>query len=100
MCRGQEKERGGGLVSAIGSVAESIKDKLSLSKDEKEERREPVKKEDVTVVCPAVKERDDDVMVRVKEADQSTGQWFNDVGKLGEEGTGPPALHDARHGKK
>lgn len=85
MCRGQEKERGVGLVSAIGSVAESIKDKLSLSKDENKERREPVKKEDVTVVCPAVEERDDDRMVRVKEADQSTGQ---------------PALHVARHGKK
>jgi hypothetical protein len=33
---------------------------------------------------------DDDVMLRVKEADQMTGQAFNDVGPMGEEGTGMP----------
>ena len=33
---------------------------------------------------------EDDVMLRVKEADQMTGQAFNDVGPMGEEGTGMP----------
>ena len=33
---------------------------------------------------------EDDVMLRVKEADQMTGQAFNDVGPMGEEGTGVP----------
>lgn len=33
----------------------------------------------------------DDVMMRVKEADQMTGTGFNDVGKMGEEGTGMKA---------
>ncbi|CAO2198290.1 unnamed protein product [Urochloa humidicola] len=32
----------------------------------------------------------DDVMLRVKAADQMTGQAFNDVGMMGEEGTGMP----------
>uniref|UniRef100_A0ACD5VNQ5 Uncharacterized protein n=1 Tax=Avena sativa TaxID=4498 RepID=A0ACD5VNQ5_AVESA len=31
---------------------------------------------------------ENDVMTRVKAADQMTGTWFNDVGKMGEEGTG------------
>ena len=42
-----------------------------------------------------VKEADheEDVMLRVKAADQMTGQAFNDVGPMGEEGTGwGPAL--------
>jgi len=34
--------------------------------------------------------KEDDVMLRVKEADQMTGQAFNDVGPMGEEGTGMP----------
>jgi len=33
---------------------------------------------------------EEDVMLRVKAADQMTGQAFNDVGKMGEEGTGVP----------
>ncbi|CAO2184931.1 unnamed protein product [Urochloa humidicola] len=33
---------------------------------------------------------EDDVMLRVKAADQMTGQAFNDVGMMGEEGTGMP----------
>jgi hypothetical protein len=33
---------------------------------------------------------EEDVMLRVKAADQMTGQAFNDVGKMGEEGTGMP----------
>jgi hypothetical protein len=34
---------------------------------------------------------EDDVMTRVKDADQMTGTGFNDVGKMGEEGTGMKA---------
>jgi hypothetical protein len=34
---------------------------------------------------------EDDVMTRVKAADQMTGTGFNDVGKMGEEGTGMKA---------
>ena len=33
---------------------------------------------------------EEDVMLRVKDADQMTGQAFNDVGPMGEEGTGMP----------
>ncbi|KAJ1255027.1 hypothetical protein BS78_K296900 [Paspalum vaginatum] len=33
---------------------------------------------------------EEDVMLRVKAADQMTGQAFNDVGVMGEEGTGMP----------
>ncbi|RLN24559.1 hypothetical protein C2845_PM07G06570 [Panicum miliaceum] len=35
-------------------------------------------------------EPEEDVMLRVKAADQMTGQAFNDVGAMGEEGTGVP----------
>ncbi|CAL4964185.1 unnamed protein product [Urochloa decumbens] len=35
-------------------------------------------------------ESEEDVMLRVKAADQMTGQAFNDVGMMGEEGTGMP----------
>jgi hypothetical protein len=35
-------------------------------------------------------ESEEDVMLRVKAADQMTGQAFNDVGTMGEEGTGVP----------
>jgi hypothetical protein len=35
-------------------------------------------------------ESGEDVMLRVKAADQMTGQMFNDVGLMGEEGTGMP----------
>ena len=35
-------------------------------------------------------DEDDDVMLRVKAADQMTGQAINDVGKMGDEGTGMP----------
>jgi hypothetical protein len=36
-------------------------------------------------------------MLRVKAADHMTGQMFNDVGKMGEEGTGmAPARRAAR----
>lgn len=34
----------------------------------------------------------DDVMLRVKEADQMTGTWFSDPGKMGGEGTGPAGV--------
>lgn len=37
---------------------------------------------------PTAHDEDDDVMTRVKAADQMTGTAFNDVGKMGEEGTG------------
>ncbi|XP_064940755.1 LOW QUALITY PROTEIN: embryonic protein DC-8-like [Musa acuminata AAA Group] len=90
---------GGGLFGAIGSMAESIKEKLSVSKDE----TEPKEEERLTVVCATVRDAeggDDDVPLRVKEADQSSGQGFNDVGKMGEEGTGPPSLRLSRHGDK
>ena len=33
---------------------------------------------------------EEDVMLRVKDADQMTGEAFNDVGPMGEEGTGMP----------
>lgn len=98
MCRGKEAG-GGGLFGAIGSMADSIKEKLSVSKDE----TEPKEEERVTVVCATVRDAeggDDDVPLRVKEADQSSGQGFNDVGKMGEEGTGPPSLRLSRHGDK
>jgi hypothetical protein len=40
---------------------------------------------------------EDDVMTRVKDADQMTGTGFNDVGKMGEEGSGmAPARRAAR----
>jgi hypothetical protein len=35
-------------------------------------------------------EPEEDVMLRVKAADHMTGQAFNDVGAMGEEGTGIP----------
>ncbi|KAL6849973.1 hypothetical protein ACP4OV_020600 [Aristida adscensionis] len=38
----------------------------------------------------AAGEAEEDVMLRVKAADQMTGQAFNDVGVMGEEGTGMP----------
>ncbi|KAF8724225.1 hypothetical protein HU200_021246 [Digitaria exilis] len=38
----------------------------------------------------ANEEEEEDVMLRVKAADQMTGQAFNDVGPMGGEGTGMP----------
>ncbi|KAG2588010.1 hypothetical protein PVAP13_5NG188400 [Panicum virgatum] len=39
---------------------------------------------------------EEDVMLRVKDVDQMTGQAFNDVGPMGEEGTGMPRRRYAR----
>ncbi|KAJ4787301.1 Embryonic protein DC-8 [Rhynchospora pubera] len=49
---------------------------------------------------PERKSRDeDDIMMRVKEADQMTGTGFNDPGKMGGEGTGHPKLQGKLEGE-
>lgn len=76
-------------MSSLGNVAETIKEKLAGPKVvEHEEIRYRVK--------PAGEEGD--VEAKIKTSDQMHGQAFNDVGEMGEEGSGPIGRDD-RHGK-
>lgn len=90
MYRGGEEK--GGVLGTLGGVAETIKEKLALNRNEEEEeekrgsragggggRAEAV----VLVVETTPTER------KVEELGRVMGQTFNDVGPLEEEGTGP-----------
>lgn len=94
----------GNIFSAIGNVTGTIKEKLMGAKDAAENKQvgvskqgagEPVLDKDGdgvvgarTVLVIDKGSKLDDVAQTLREADQVTGQTFNDVGKIGGEDVG------------
>lgn len=91
----------GNIFSAIGNVTGTIKEKLMGAKDAEENKEEEVSKQGAgepvldkdgdgavgarTVLVIDKGTKFDDVAQTLREADQVTGQTFNDVGKIGGE---------------
>ncbi|KAL2933533.1 Late embryogenesis abundant protein ECP63 [Bienertia sinuspersici] len=81
------------ILGAIGSVTEAMKNKLTMPGNaEDEERRTQGKSGEGTVSVTIEESPPGAAIDLLKKADQITGQGYtpNDVGKMGEEGTGKP----------
>ncbi|KAL2487277.1 late [Abeliophyllum distichum] len=94
---GGTEGEGGGILGTLGSVKDAIKDKLTPHPTRDETGALPITKEERVVVLDAegtpVEKAKMEVDVEagataatLKTADQMTGQTFNDVGRLDEEG--------------
>ncbi|XP_048127566.1 late embryogenesis abundant protein ECP63 isoform X3 [Rhodamnia argentea] len=104
------KEERGGILGAIGSVTGAIKEKLTQQSDEKDETpmagRNEGKERDqgarAGVEAKVAEVYDEDtrpgaIATTLKAADDMSGQTFNDVGRINEEGVG--RIVKDRHGK-
>lgn len=89
----RSREAKGGILSSIGNVTEAIKEKLTGPREVVEHK----KYERGGGVEHGGEEAE--VNVRLKQSEQMHGQTFNDVGAMGEEGTGMTGARDERHGK-
>lgn len=78
-----------GKAKARG-VADAAMGKATETKDAAADRARSARDAAADKTKVAGGDSEEDVMLRVKDADQMTGQAFNDVGKMGEEGTGMP----------
>jgi hypothetical protein len=80
----------GDTMAAVGDYAEEGKAKARGVADAAMGKATETKDAAADKTKLAGGDSEEDVMLRVKDADQMTGQAFNDVGKMGEEGTGMP----------
>ncbi|KAJ3684613.1 hypothetical protein LUZ61_013777 [Rhynchospora tenuis] len=93
------------IYGAFPNVKDSFKEAMTLPEDiVTRERGEHVGSDEVrhgkSQEKPERESRDeDDIMMRVKEADQMTGTGFNDPGKMWGEGTGHPKLQEKLEGE-
>uniref|UniRef100_A0A453EQV1 Uncharacterized protein n=1 Tax=Aegilops tauschii subsp. strangulata TaxID=200361 RepID=A0A453EQV1_AEGTS len=78
------------IFGSAQGLTEAFKEKMTMPTDVIE-RKLAERKGTPTDASRGEALNTDDVMMRVKEADQMTGTGFNDVGKMGEEGTGMKA---------
>uniref|UniRef100_J3KYR8 Uncharacterized protein n=1 Tax=Oryza brachyantha TaxID=4533 RepID=J3KYR8_ORYBR len=87
------------IYGSAADATEAFKQKMTMPEDVVEQKQRAVaaggKGAGATTATATTTGRSsggegeaEDVMLRVKAADQMTGQAFNDVGKMGEEGTG------------
>ncbi|KAJ1689277.1 hypothetical protein LUZ63_013432 [Rhynchospora breviuscula] len=104
-----EKEKGKSaaenIYGAFPSMPQSVESAMTLPEDiVARKRREhgggDKVRHDKSQEEPERESKDeDDIMMRVKEADQMTGTGFNDPGKMGGEGTGHPKLQEKLEGE-
>jgi hypothetical protein len=87
------------IYGSAASAAEAFRQKMTMPEDVVEQKRaeaaaggnKGTAAATATATNTGGEAAAEEVMMRVKAADQMTGQAFNDVGKMGEEGTGMAA---------
>lgn len=91
--RGNDQAKGGGLFGALGSVKDAIRDKLTPHPTRDETGATEGKRVAADAERTQVEMLDDQeetpagaTASTLKEADQISGQTFNDVGRIDEEG--------------